>query len=102
MNLFSSFDPLVLGFALNWLRSILGLIIFFPRFWLIKSQIFFLMNMILEFILFELRNLLEKSKILVLIRLFVFILLNNFLGLFPYIFTSSTHLVFGLSLRLPV
>ena len=35
-------------------------------------------------------------------RIFFFIFLNNALGLFPYIFTASTHLVFGLSLGLPL
>ena len=31
-----------------------------------------------------------------------FILLNNFLGLFPFIFTSSSHLTFTVSLALPL
>lgn len=36
------------------------------------------------------------------VSLFSLILFNNFLGLFPYIFTSSRHLVFTLALALPL
>lgn len=36
------------------------------------------------------------------ITLFVFIVLNNFLGLFPYVFTSSSHITFTLTLALPL
>merc|ERR1712183_1097444 len=36
-----------------------------------------------------------------LMRFFLFIIFSNFLGLFPYIFTSSRHLRFTLSLALP-
>jgi F-type H+-transporting ATPase subunit a len=36
------------------------------------------------------------------ISLFSLLLFNNFLGLFPYIFTSSSHLVFTLTLAIPL
>lgn len=36
------------------------------------------------------------------IRLLVFIMFNNFLGLLPYVFTSSSHLSFTLALALPL
>jgi len=36
------------------------------------------------------------------VRLFVFIILNNLIGLAPYIFTGSTQLVFTLALALPM
>jgi len=39
---------------------------------------------------------------LVLIRFFLFIVYSNFLGLFPYIFTSTSHLVITIRLVLPV
>lgn len=34
--------------------------------------------------------------------IFIFVFLNNFLGLFPYIFTRRRHLVFTLTLGLPL
>lgn len=36
------------------------------------------------------------------ITLFTFVLFNNFLGLFPYIFTRTSHLVVTLALALPL
>jgi F-type H+-transporting ATPase subunit a len=36
------------------------------------------------------------------ISLFVIILVNNFIGLFPYVFTASSHLLFTLTLSLPL
>jgi F-type H+-transporting ATPase subunit a len=36
------------------------------------------------------------------ISLFSFIFFNNFLGLFPYIFTRTSHITLTLSLALPL
>merc|ERR1719412_2811167 len=46
-------------------------------------------------------NLVPLGSIFNLIRFFLFIIFSNFLGLLPYIFTSSSHLSFTLSLALP-
>lgn len=50
----------------------------------------------------EFRNLISRNKTLILCRLFLFIVLNNFIGLFPYIFTASTHFTYTLTLSLPL
>jgi len=42
------------------------------------------------------------GMLLSLVTLFYVIMINNFIGLFPYIFTSSSHLVFSLSMALPL
>lgn len=42
-----------------------------------------------------------KSPAFLFISLFLFILLNNFFRLFPYIFSSSSHIVFSITLALP-
>lgn len=42
-----------------------------------------------------------KSPSFIFIRLFLFIFLNNFLSLFPYIFSSSSHIIFAITLALP-
>jgi F-type H+-transporting ATPase subunit a len=39
---------------------------------------------------------------LIFISLFVFIIFNNLLGLLPYVFTSSRHLVMTLALAMPI
>merc|ERR1712071_80464 len=44
----------------------------------------------------------SPGTLLFFIRLFMFIVANNFLGLTPYVFTASRHLRFTLSLALPL
>jgi F0F1-type ATP synthase membrane subunit a len=36
------------------------------------------------------------------VALFIFIAVNNVIGLFPYIFTASRHITLTLTLRLPL
>merc|ERR1712202_75557 len=62
-------------------------------------------NLIIKGIVAELTavlgNLVPLGRVFNLMRFFLFIIFSNFLGLFPYIFTSSRHLRFTLSLALP-
>ena len=44
----------------------------------------------------------ESHLIIIFIRLFVLIVMNNFLGLVPYIFTATRHLLVTLRLALPL
>jgi F-type H+-transporting ATPase subunit a len=44
----------------------------------------------------------NKGNSFILTSLFLIILINNFLGLFPYIFTSTRHLTLTLTLALPL
>nr|ALO76715.1 ATP synthase F0 subunit 6 [Glischrochilus hortensis] len=106
-NLFSSFDPST-GFALslNWLSAMLGILLIPSMFWLIPSRMNMLwinINMTLHK---EFKTLISNDKIkgstLIFISLFSFILMNNFLGLFPYIFTSTSHMIMSLALALPL
>nr|AIW06148.1 ATP synthase F0 subunit 6 [Gaeana maculata] len=104
-NLFSSFDPSTGIFTLNWLSSLL-LMFFFPLiFWYMPNRImmsFMIMFKTLNNELNILMNYKSLGSSLIFLGLFMFILMNNFIGLFPYIFTSSSHLVFTLSLALPL
>jgi F-type H+-transporting ATPase subunit a len=43
-----------------------------------------------------------KGSLVILISLFILILFNNFLGLYPYIFTATSHMVVTLTLALPM
>lgn len=106
-NLFSSFDPTTNSFlSLNWVRSLLIFLVIPPIFWLIPSRLNILWVKLISFLHNEFKILIKRpnynGSTIFFIRLFSFILLNNFLGLFPYIFTSSRHLVFTLSLSLPL
>nr|AWV83410.1 ATP synthase F0 subunit 6 [Vagitanus terminalis] len=104
-NLFSSFDPCTGFVSMNWLSSIIVMIYVPMQFWLIPNRLSYMMFCLLKMIFNEFNSLMMKKSLgieLVLCSLFIFIMLNNFLGLFPYIFTSSSHMVFSMSLALPI
>nr|ADO60626.1 ATP synthase F0 subunit 6 [Oedemera virescens] len=106
MNLFSSFDPSTnWNMSLNWSSSLVGLIILPPMFWLIPSRLNFIWIKVTSTLHKEFKNLIGgkiKGSTLIFVSLFSFILLNNFIGLFPYIFTSTSHMILTLSLALPL
>nr|YP_009441998.1 ATP synthase F0 subunit 6 [Anisandrus dispar]AOY40219.1 ATP synthase F0 subunit 6 [Anisandrus dispar] len=105
-NLFSSFDPSsISSFSLNWMSSMLMLSL--PSiFWLIPSRWNLLWMNLISTMHKEFKILIKSSTnkggTLLFTSLFTFIMMNNFLGLFPYIFTSSSHMVFTLALSLPM
>nr|AML25910.1 ATP synthase F0 subunit 6 [Staphylinidae sp. BMNH 1274216] len=105
-NLFSSFDPSsMFNLSLNWMSTMIGLLIIPSMFWLIPSRWNFLWIKILFVLHNEFKILLGtkiKGSTLIFISLFSIILFNNFMGLFPYIFTSSSHLIMTLALALPL
>nr|WGL40361.1 ATP synthase F0 subunit 6 [Hylurgus micklitzi] len=106
-NLFSSFDPSTFTkFSLNWMSSFIIFLILPPMFWLIPSRWSFFWNWLINNLFKEFTILMKspssKGSSLIFISLFSMILINNFLGLFPYIFTSSSHMSFSLTLSLPL
>nr|YP_010491925.1 ATP synthase F0 subunit 6 [Westermannia superba]UWM92711.1 ATP synthase F0 subunit 6 [Westermannia superba] len=107
-NLFSIFDPStnLFNLSLNWISTILGLMFIPYSFWLIPNRHFFFWNFILMKLHNEFKTLLKNNyfqgSTFIFISMFTFILFNNFLGLFPYIFTSTSHLTLSLSISLPL
>nr|YP_009446043.1 ATP synthase F0 subunit 6 [Triuncina daii]ARA91014.1 ATP synthase F0 subunit 6 [Triuncina daii] len=107
-NLFSIFDPStnLLNLSLNWISTILGLFFLPFNFWLMPNRHLILWNFILNKLHNEFKTLLKNNysngSTFIFISLFSFVLFNNFLGLFPYIFTSTSHLTISLSLSLPL
>nr|YP_010592936.1 ATP synthase F0 subunit 6 [Anomala corpulenta]WAB65619.1 ATP synthase F0 subunit 6 [Anomala corpulenta] len=106
-NLFSSFDPSTsFSLSLNWLSTFLGLLFIPPMFWLIPSRYGYAWVKIILTLHQEFKvligNNMVKGSTLIFISLFSMIVFNNFLGLFPYIFTSTSHLIMTLSLALPL
>jgi F-type H+-transporting ATPase subunit a len=106
-NLFRIFDPAssIQSYS-NWLRSFTLLFLIPPIFWLIPTQISFFIKSIFNKLFNEINILLGPRKSLgsaiLFISLLSIIIFNNFLGLFPYIFTSSRHLIFSIALSLPL
>nr|ANJ70359.1 ATP synthase F0 subunit 6 [Colymbetes fuscus] len=107
-NLFSTFDPStnILNLSLNWFSTFLGLLLIPMTFWFIPSRFNIIWINIIMTLHKEFKTLLgsfnQKGSTFIFISLFSFILFNNFLGLFPYIYTSSSHMSMTLSLALPL
>nr|YP_009465595.1 ATP synthase F0 subunit 6 [Eurydema maracandica]AUZ97276.1 ATP synthase F0 subunit 6 [Eurydema maracandica] len=105
-NLFSTFDPSTsINYSLNWMSTFLGLMIIPYPFWMLPNRMTMMFNNITQKLHNEFKLLLGKNSegmTLITISLFMFILMNNFMGLMPYIFTSSSHLTFSLALALPL
>lgn len=104
-NLFSSFDPRTNLWSINWIRTFLITLILPMTYWLIPSRNLWLWNKILSTIHKEFKILTGPSRIgttIIFISTISLILANNFLGLFPYIFTRTRHLSLTLTLALPL
>nr|WDV10701.1 ATP synthase F0 subunit 6 [Parnassius andreji] len=105
-NLFSIFDPTtnLFNLSLNWISTFIGLLFIPYSFWLIPNRYYIIWNFISNKLHNEFNMLLGTNKFngstFIFISLFSFILFNNFLGLFPYIFTSTSHLTISLSITL--
>nr|YP_010384928.1 ATP synthase F0 subunit 6 [Pinnotheres pholadis]UPL64925.1 ATP synthase F0 subunit 6 [Pinnotheres pholadis] len=107
MNLFSIFDPssTILNLSLNWTASLFGLMFLPYVYWASPSRWSLLWTKVTLTLHQEFNALLQpthKGSSLLLASLFSIIVFNNFLGLLPFIFTSSSHLVMTLSLSLPL
>nr|YP_009743892.1 ATP synthase F0 subunit 6 [Leucophlebia lineata]QIE12666.1 ATP synthase F0 subunit 6 [Leucophlebia lineata] len=107
-NLFSIFDPStnLLNLSINWISTILGILFLPYSFWMIPNRHILIWNYIILKLHNEFKTLLKNNyfngSTLIFISMFSFVLFNNFLGLFPYIFTSTSHLTLTLSISLPL
>lgn len=106
-NLFSIFDPTsrIMSLPLNWISVSLGLLFLPYYFWLVPSRYVTVFKKIEVALTQEITLLLgaaNKSLVIIFLSIFIFILINNSLGLLPYIFTASRHLAFTLRLALPL
>ena len=102
-NLFSIFDPSsIFRLDLNWLRS-LAILLFIPSFfWVIKRKFLVLIINPLSFVKTEFKMSLTPGISFFLVGLFIFIVINNFLSLFPFVFRTSRHLRFSITFAIPV
>lgn len=107
-NLFSVFDPstTIFNLSLNWISTFIGLLIIPYSYWFLPNRFNIFWNNILLTLHKEFKTLLGPNShngcSFIFISLFSIILFNNFLGLFPYIFTSTSHLTLTLTLALPL
>nr|QMX85838.1 ATP synthase F0 subunit 6 [Platencyrtus parkeri] len=107
MNLFSIFDPSTsLTFSVNWFSGLYTIMLIPLIFWFIPSRWNFILIKMMNFLFMEFKILLVKKinnmNLLIFLSLFILIFLNNFMGLFPYIFTMSSHLTISAALALTI
>nr|YP_010480551.1 ATP synthase F0 subunit 6 [Trichomalopsis sarcophagae]ACH85836.1 ATP synthase subunit 6 [Trichomalopsis sarcophagae]UVN15276.1 ATP synthase F0 subunit 6 [Trichomalopsis sarcophagae] len=105
MNLFTIFDPSTsMNLSMNWISS-MYVILFYPNlFWLIPSRWNYLYMSLLNYLMTEFFMLLNKKmnlmNMIMFISLFMMIMLNNFLGMFSYIYTSTSQMSTSMTLSL--
>nr|AHZ01504.1 ATP synthase 6 [Clonopsis felicitatis]AHZ01556.1 ATP synthase 6 [Clonopsis gallica]AHZ01568.1 ATP synthase 6 [Clonopsis soumiae]AHZ01512.1 ATP synthase 6 [Clonopsis felicitatis]AHZ01524.1 ATP synthase 6 [Clonopsis felicitatis] len=107
-NLFSIFDPStsIINMKINWMSTLMGLSIMPMYYWVMNNRLKMIILKPSTILNNEFKMLLNISKnkgtTLIFISLFMMIMINNILGLFPYIFTSTSHLTMTLTLALPL
>nr|QZK22850.1 ATP synthase F0 subunit 6 [Alulacris shilinensis] len=107
-NLFSTFDPStnLFNLSLNWTSTFLGLLLIPALFWLTPSRINIMWNKLNLTLHNEFKTLLGTNSFngttFIFISIFIMMMFNNFMGLFPYIFTSTSHLALTFAIALPM
>nr|ATF28647.1 ATP synthase F0 subunit 6 [Pomponia linearis] len=104
-NLFSSFDPSTGIMSFNWVSSLIPMMFIPLIYWYLPNRVNVMFMLIMKMLNSEFNTLMGKGSMgssMIFMGLFMFIFLNNLIGLFPYVFTSSSHLIFTLSLALPL
>nr|AVN67839.1 ATP synthase F0 subunit 6 [Ergaula capucina]WGO58228.1 ATP synthase F0 subunit 6 [Ergaula capucina] len=109
VNMFSIFDPStnIMNISINWMSTFIGLLLIPMSFWFIPSRQLMMWSKLIyslhkEFKMLIGMNNINNGSTLIFISMFSIIMFNNFMGLFPYIFTSTSHLSMTLSLALPM
>lgn len=104
VNLFSIFDPSTsINFRINWFIIFIVFIYLPMYYYRVPSYYLISLNYIISNIYTEFKLFLKctyRSYYFSVIIYFIFIF--NFIGLFPYIFTLTRHMVFTVSFALPL
>nr|ACJ69410.1 ATP synthase F0 subunit 6 [Aphelocheirus ellipsoideus] len=105
-NLFSTFDPATsMSMSMNWVSTLMSMVMLPTMYWMIPTRYSMMVKTILHKLHEEFKMLMgnnSKGFTLMMISLFTFILFNNLMGLLPYIFTSSSHLTYTMTMALPL
>nr|YP_004021895.1 ATP synthase F0 subunit 6 [Phraortes sp. Iriomote Island]BAJ24495.1 ATP synthase F0 subunit 6 [Phraortes sp. Iriomote Island] len=107
-NLFSIFDPTtsIMSLKINWMSSIIVLSTMPVMYWMMNNRysmmsMMFMKMMDKEFkLLLNMKN--NKGTTMIFTSMLFMIMMNNIMGLFPHIFTSTSHLTMTLTMALPM
>ncbi len=111
VDIFSSFDPAScsifssLSPTIFWLLSFFSISIFHPSIWIIQSRYSWIPSFPVEIIRSQASRTFRlhlKGFPAILTALFLLLISINLLGLLPYVFSSSSHLIITLVLGLPL
>nr|QBP33707.1 ATP synthase F0 subunit 6 [Bombus sibiricus] len=102
MNLFETFDPSINNnIQLNWIFMFIPIIIIPNLYWLIPSRLTIIFKLLIEYLFNEFKMIMTNKFIMNIssfISIMMYIMLLNLFSLIPYIFTSTSHLLFNLSM----
>nr|YP_010035024.1 ATP synthase F0 subunit 6 [Parazyginella tiani]QOX09868.1 ATP synthase F0 subunit 6 [Parazyginella tiani] len=102
-NLFSVFDPCTGILSMNWLSTLIFIILMPYKMWFTQNKFSWLTSTLMKKLHMEMFMLMKYSGTsLISISLFMLIMWNNLMGLLPHVFTSSAHLIFSLAMALPL
>lgn len=101
INLFSIFDPSlnVINFY-SWMIVLFFLLLFSFLFWINSRMLYFLYKLIFYWSI-EIGYVLKrpaKGVLIIILIVFTFLIINNFIALFPFIFSITSHLVISFPL----
>nr|DBA43771.1 TPA_asm: ATP6 [Bombus picipes] len=101
-NLFEMFDPSINNYIqLNWIFMFLPIMIFPNSYWLIPSRILMIFKLFIEYLFNEFKMIITNKftmNIFTFLSIMIYIMFLNLFSLIPYIFTSTSHLMFNLSM----
>nr|QLF99621.1 ATP synthase F0 subunit 6 [Amblyomma ovale] len=104
-NLFSIFDPSTSSiFSMNWIFVFVWMSIIPMPFWITSSLFLISWKILFKKLFQEISNnisVMKYKNIVLFTSIFCIILIANIFGLFPYIFTPSSHLVFTMFYSFP-
>nr|QWV61020.1 ATP synthase F0 subunit 6 [Metcalfa pruinosa] len=101
-SLFASFDPTSKIMQMNWLMMTSTMIILPMNFWIMNSRWTMMKKILTKKMSLEMfNNTNNKEMIMLTTSIFMIIMINNLMGLFPYNFTATSHPSVSVSLALP-
>nr|DBA43537.1 TPA_asm: ATP6 [Bombus balteatus] len=102
MNLFETFDPTINNcMQMNWIYVFMPVILFPNMYWLVPSRILMIFKFLASYLFNEFKMIMMNKyvmNVLMFMGIMIYIVVLNLFSLFPYTFTSTSHLMFNLSM----